>query len=298
MPQYSTEDLRSFIQTTKDIILPEAARSSATMLMETELKLLYVLARDHFRNEGHIIDAGCFLGGSTCALANGLLDNPRYRASPRKALIHSYDLFEVEPWTIGIYFSEGTKPKACFEQDYRRNITPFADLVDVRKGDIKDEPVFPDPIEILFIDIAKHYTTCDHVTRMFFPRLIPGQAIVVQQDYLWHDYTGWLPVTMEFFSDYFEIIGDTRINSVVFSYKKQIPERLLRRDIIASLSISEIDRLSERASSKYFDDAQKSVLAASRAQFIGILKRDRSWHKRWRYALGQWLRPSRPPTSA
>jgi hypothetical protein len=34
------------------------------------------------------------------------------------------------------------------------------------------------PSKILFIDIAKHYTTCDRVTRMFFPRLSPGQAIV------------------------------------------------------------------------------------------------------------------------
>jgi len=289
MPQQSTEDLRSFIRATKDIILPRRPSLPVTMLMDDELKLLYALARDHFRNEGHIIDAGCFLGGSTNALATGLLENPRYRARPRKALIHSYDVFQVERWTIGIYFPKGTKRKSSFEQDYRRNIMPFADLVDVRKGDIRDEPVFPEPVEILFIDIAKHYTTSDHVTRMFFPRLIPGHSIVVHQDYLWHDHTGWLPVTMEFFADYFEIIGDTRQNSVVFIYKKQIPEELLRQDVIASLSIAEIDRLSQRARSKYFDDEQKAVLAAGHAQFMGILERDRTWLGRWRSAVHQWL---------
>src|SRR5262249_54028049 len=101
--------------------------------------------------------------------------------------------------------------------------------------------------------------------------------------------TGWLPVTMEFFSDYFEIVGDTERNSVVFFYKKQIPEQLLQQDVIASLSIPEIDRLSGSASSKYFDEGQKAVLAASRAQFIDMLKRDRSWLGRWRGALHQWL---------
>src|SRR5688500_18477258 len=65
-----------------------------TMLQQQELQLLHWLASSYFRREGLIVDAGCFLGGSTCALARGLAENPL--AASHNKLIHSFDVFSTD----------------------------------------------------------------------------------------------------------------------------------------------------------------------------------------------------------
>lgn len=253
------------------VVLPDEVGRAQTMLMRTEQQLLYGLARDYFRNEGVIIDGGCFLGGSTLALASGLLANPLFQARPRREVIHSYDLFAVEPWTIGIYFPEGTPPATSFEAIFRENIAPFAGQVAVHPGDVKQAPVPDEPIEILFIDLAKHWETSDYVVRAFFPRLIPGKSIVVQQDYLYHVWTGWLPVTMEYFSEFFELVDHTEQNSAVFLYTRAAPPEAFARDVIQSLSRSEMRTLADRAIAR-FEPPQQKILRESREHFQGMLE--------------------------
>jgi len=48
-----------------------------TMLSEEEIRLLRWATHEYYEGEGEIIDAGCFLGGSTMALAEGLARNER-----------------------------------------------------------------------------------------------------------------------------------------------------------------------------------------------------------------------------
>jgi hypothetical protein len=244
------------------------------MLMRTEQQLLHGLARDHFRNEGVIVDAGCFLGGSTLALASGLRANPRFQAAPRPAVIHSYDLFTVEPWTIGVYFPKDTPETMSFEAVFRENIAPFADLVAVHPGDVTQAPVPDEPIEILFVDLAKHWTVSDYVVRAFFPRLVPGRSIVIQQDYLYNVWNGWLPVTMEYFSEFFELVDHTEQNSVVFLYTQAAPPEAFARDVIQSLSRAEMRALADRASAR-FEPPQQQILRESRDQFQELLQQAR-----------------------
>ena len=52
----------------RGVCLPPDAVGIPTMLSKTERKLLYTLAREYASGEGAIVDAGCFLGGSTAAL--------------------------------------------------------------------------------------------------------------------------------------------------------------------------------------------------------------------------------------
>jgi hypothetical protein len=254
----------------RSVNLQPSIRAAQTMLMATEQQLLYALAQRYFRNEGAIADAGCFLGGSTLALAQGVRDNPLYQKCPRGPVIHSYDLFIVEPWTIGIYFPKGTPLGTSFESIYRKNIAPFADLVEVHGGDVTQAALPRDPIEILFIDLAKHWTVNDYVVRAFFPKLIPGRSVVIQQDYLYHTWTGWLPVTMEHFSDFFEIVDHTGDNSVAFFYHTEIPQEKLQIDIIQSKTRSEIKDLANRAIAR-FTGHQRDILEQSRDQFQEML---------------------------
>lgn len=255
----------------REAALPESITAAQTMLMRTEQQMLYSLGKKFFQNKGCIVDAGCFLGGSTLALAQGVRDNAAYKANPRGAVIHSYDLFVVEPWTIGIYFPDGTPLGTSFEPIYRKNVSAFSDLINVHGGDVTRAALPSDEIEILFIDLAKHWTVNDYVVRAFFPKLIPGRSIVIQQDYLYHTWTGWLPITMEYFSDYFDIVDHTEDNSVAFFYHTKIPDEKLQIDVIQSLTRSKMKKLADGAIAR-FSGHQKDILEQSRDQFQEMLE--------------------------
>ena len=49
---------------------------------------------------------------------------------------------------------------------------------------------------MLFVDIAKTWALNDVVIEQFFPRLIPGRSVVVQQDYAFA-FRPWVAITME-----------------------------------------------------------------------------------------------------
>ena len=243
------------------------------MLMRIEQQLLFGLARDYFCNAGDIVDAGCFLGGSTLALAHGLLGNPNWLRNRRYRVIHSYDLFVVEPWTIGVYFPPETPLGTGFEPAYRENIAEVAHLVDVRAGDITASGPPAEPVEILFVDCAKHWVVNDYIVRAFFPLLVSGRSLVIQQDYLYPIYTGWLPVTMEYFSEYFEIVDHTELNSVVFRYRKRIPDVLLQQNLIQNMSTAEMRRLADAAIARFPGRQQREILEKSRDHLQGWLAR-------------------------
>jgi hypothetical protein len=262
---------KSVLPDWRSVQVPASVRGAKTMLMLTEQQMLYSLASEYFENKGSIVDAGCFLGGSTLALAQGVRDNPAYKQNPRGPVIHSYDLFVVEPWTIGIYFPKETPLGTSFESIYRENTAAFSDLLSVHPGDVTKAELPDGDIEILFIDLAKHWTVNDYVVKAFFPKLIPGKSIVIQQDYLFYTWTGWLPVTMEYFSEYFEIVDHTEQNSVAFQYVKQIPADKFKADVIASLTRSEMLDLANRAIARFPGRVQRDILEKSRDQFQEML---------------------------
>ena len=51
--------------------------TSRTMLNPEEQRMLRWIAREHYADQGAIVDAGCFLGGSTVSLAQGLREAKR-----------------------------------------------------------------------------------------------------------------------------------------------------------------------------------------------------------------------------
>jgi len=249
--------------------LPTACTKVQTMLIPEELRLLNYLAQDVYSGAGAIVDAGSFLGGSTVALAEGLRRNRRWTATSGKP-IHSYDRFEIEDWTRGLYFPENAPAGSSFREEFDRNIAPYADLVDVHAGDVLNQQWSGGPIEILFIDVAKHWTVCDWVTWQFFPHLIPGRSLVVQQDYLYHHWVAWLHVTMELYADYFEYVCDTEVNSAVFLNTKPIPESVLRRHSVESLPVDERCVLMDRAAAR-FEGRKRDLLVSAKAHFLGMM---------------------------
>jgi hypothetical protein len=199
-------------------------RPVKTMLLPEERKLLYFLASEHWEDRGSVIDAGCFVGGSTTALALGVRDRQQRTGVPPQRKIHSYDLFQAEEWTIGNLLPATFTPGQSFRPIFDENIRDIAELVEVHHGDITSRPWAGGPVEILFIDCAKTRQVCDFVTHQFFNALMPGRSIVIQQDYIWESWNAWIHITMEYYSDYFRILTFTDPNSVAFLYERKIPK--------------------------------------------------------------------------
>ena len=254
----------------RSVVVPHHLMAVPTMLLPSEIQLLYSIAQSYYSNTGVIVDAGCFLGGSTLALATGVMDNEHLNSYPSEHVIYSYDTFIVQSWMIGQYFSPGTQ---TFEPHFRSNISPYSSLVSVFSGDVTTASLPVRDIEILFIDLAKHWTLSDYIVQNFFPRLIPGKSLVIQQDYLFHYYSGWLPVVMEYLSDYFELIDHTVQNSAVFFYKNQAPLDLLSQYMTQSLSRHEMQKLSDRAIQR-FDRPQQLILSQAWDHFQQLLERE------------------------
>ncbi len=219
------------------------------------------------------MDAGCFLGGSTLPLAHGISENKAVSCRTDEPYIHSYDLFTVEPWTIGLYFSHRMPNGSSFKDVFLENVRAFDSLIEVHPGDLTKSAVPDRPIEILFIDLAKHWVVNDDLVHRFFPKLIPGHSIVVQQDYLFNSWCGWLAVTMEYFSEYFEIVDHTTFGSVAFFYHTEIPPDLLKENLIADLSRREITELGARAKAR-FSGQQKEILTAALDHFERVMEQE------------------------
>ena len=251
--------------------IPAGSAAVPTMLLPDELRLLNFLADDYYSGAGAIIDAGSFLGGSTLALAEGLRRNLRRRGRAEEKIIRSYDRFRVEDWTVGTFFPQTTAVGESFRDQFDRNIAHYADLIEVHEGDVRSLSWCGRPIEILFIDIAKHWTTCDWITWQFFPSLIPGRSIVVQQDYLYHHWVAWLHVTMEYYADYFEYVCDTGMNSVAFLHTRRIPPHVLREKTVESLSTEEKTDLMDRAAAR-FGGRQRELMQLAKEHFLEMLR--------------------------
>ena len=80
------------------------------------------------------------------------------------------------------------------------------------------------PIEFLFVDAMKSWTLANSIVHDFYPALIPGSSIVVQQDF-GSFYVYWLHLLTYRFREYFVPIYDLPCaSSVAFKYVKQIPD--------------------------------------------------------------------------
>ena len=224
-----------------DAPVPPEVDATPTMLSVEERTLLHVLARDYARGEGAIVDAGCFLGGSTVALASGLAANRRAR---RRGRVQTYDLFGMHPSFRADYPElvadiEGDSIRPRFEAV----VGPLLAHVDVHEGDICDASWAGGPVEILFVDICKSWEINDHVVREFFPALIPGRGVVIQQDLI-HEWLPYLTITMGLFADSFELVATVPWCSAVY---------LLTRAIPASAIPARLDALAPERKFELFD---------------------------------------------
>lgn len=143
------------------------------MLNLEELRMLRWLTSSYYAGQGAIIDGGCFLGGSTISLAEGLRD------SGRADKIDTYDLFIADEESASFYGNGQFVAGGSFRAQFDANVRPYVDLLTIHAGDIRRDPWNGGPIEIFFVDIAKTVSINDMLVSSFLTSLIPNRSIVV-----------------------------------------------------------------------------------------------------------------------
>ncbi|MBN8632627.1 MAG: hypothetical protein J0L76_17455 [Rhodobacterales bacterium] len=169
-----------------------------TMLTPEEGRLYHWLGR-RAQGVGATVDLGAYAGGSAARLLSGLeVSGPVFH-------LHSYDRFRSSRTFWARFMPDEPLPEAE-DADLlpvvRRHLAPWEGHVTLHVGDIGEMRWTGGPVEILAVDAAKGSAMADHIAAEFFPALVPGRSILVQQDYLMA-VQPWLPAQMVALRDCF-----------------------------------------------------------------------------------------------
>ncbi|QPH52461.1 class I SAM-dependent methyltransferase [Pontivivens ytuae] len=218
------------------------ARAVPTMLSLDERRAYLWLAEHWATGEGAMVDLGCFAGGSTAHLAEG------QRRAGRSGAIHAYDRFTISealkekhlyPAGIAPYEGEDLLGPA------RQLLAPWTDSIALHPGAIEEQVWDSTPIELLVMDASKTARTMDAMAKTFFPALIPGGSLIVQQDLL-HLKTPWVAVQMARMRKWVRPVGHAPRDTVIFEVTRPLDEvaitagrcrDLSDREMIAALEI-------------------------------------------------------------
>jgi hypothetical protein len=217
---------------------PPEVTAVPSMMSLPERSFLYNLARERYQGEGVIVDAGTFLGASTVSFGAGIKANPRLSeittafAKP----VRSFELAVVHKNMLTSLPRHGITKKLAVGDSFapflQRNIAPVRDLVALHLGDIIERGTVRDPIEILFLDVLKHEKISEFALGAYFPKLLAGRSIVIQQDYFF-DGLPFIRVHQEAFADAFEYLGEIG-SSAVFRCLRPIPAAEVRQRLTAT----------------------------------------------------------------
>ena len=234
------------------------------MISDQERAYLQEYAKKEFIGQGDIVDLGCWMGASSVALAKGLKKNREEKA--RNRVVHAYDIFVWEAWmdqcVVNTPLWGKYRPGDHFFEECEKRTRPWKDRIKFHPGDLTQIGWDGGPIEFLFIDAMKSWELANSIIIHFFPHLIPGQSIVVHQDFS-HFGTYWIHLVMYRLRDYFEPVKDIPKSwSLVFQYIKPIPDHLLNGGYhLASFSTDEIK--------KAFEYSGKMVSLEKQCQILG-----------------------------
>jgi SAM-dependent methyltransferase len=186
-------------------------------------------ARQTYTGKGEIVDLGCWLGSLTVPLAIGLQNNSQVKLD--HPCVHAYDIFQWADWmnrcVAKTPLQNKYKPGDSFIEEFTRQVKPWENLIKVYAGDLNKIGWQPNlPIEFLMVDAMKSWDETNSIIRDFFPSLIPGVSLMVQQDFV-HSLVPWIHLIMYRLKDYFEPVQYVPNSSMVFRYLRPLPPELV-----------------------------------------------------------------------
>lgn len=225
------------------IDLPAPLVDGRGMIFEDERRLLYTLTRDFYRGEGRIIDGGTYVGDSSLALGYGLKE----RNYPRTPIIDAFDLFIIDDLAVRRYWRASDAPDVSIKGGdsirflYDQRTASVADYIRVHEGDVTLTPWAGEPIEILFSDIDKGWHINDYILLSWFPSLIPGRSVLIQQDQV-QEYHVWVAITMEMLAGHFEWIDYVKFSSAVYRPVRAISTSDVQCCLSGNISPDDMER--------------------------------------------------------
>lgn len=254
---------------------PLSSLDTPSMMSIPERQFLFGLASRYYAGKGIIVDAGIFLGASTRCFGEGVRSNPACEEITQNwpQPIVSFERAIVNPNMPDFFKSHGLAFSAAqgesFEAELRRNIEPVKDLIDLRIGDFNDAAGVDSPVEILFLDILKGVRLSLHALRLFYPKLIPGRSIVIQQDYF-YERLPWIKTQQEALAAYFDFVGEIG-SSAIFLCTKEIP-RAAVDELDNDMTHTEQLRLASIAMQRSADPNRRFLMALSKTRLIRKLQ--------------------------
>ncbi|MEO0370274.1 MAG: hypothetical protein AAF231_02360 [Pseudomonadota bacterium] len=243
-----------FAQTPWDAFTPDTLGPAAlvpTMLNIKEQSFYVWLCREWAKGGGAIVDLGSFAGGSAACLAEGV-------AQARRAqVVAGYDKFGLQDYPgfkdrCAKYWAVPPASESRFDppqmpETAENDLLPLAELflkpwgdgVLLKKCQIEEVTWEGGPIEVLVMDASKTAATTDRMSATFFPHLIPGRSIVVQQDLLWWQQP-WIAAQMVLLSEYFVPVAYVPRYSVSFLCIKTPPADVMDGLRVADMRDGEI----------------------------------------------------------
>jgi hypothetical protein len=268
------------------------------MLGDEERRALWWLGRHHATGEGAVVDAGAFLGASAFCLASGAAADPV--PAKRRRLIHSYDYFSAIDDYVAQFITEKFRPTSAgdsYLDIFEWQTGRYKEYVTAYSGDFLQHKWDGQPIEILFIDIAKTPELNSHLIKNMFSCLIPEKTVVIQQDFYhcWHPH---IHISMEYLREYFEMVdGCVLWQSRIYRCTRPIPDAAIAELAAYAFSADEKRALLEAAADRESGDMKAMIETARLWQVLCDGDLDRFAHdeaafwRRWPRGSGAlWAR--------
>ena len=239
---------------------PSSLYLARGMLSKGEMQMLFSATSRFFSGRGLIVDAGAFAGMSAYCLAKGLKHNGDLVSDG--TVIHSFDIFKADDaytrdYLKNVFFTSqdvnGNRKEILYSPDVGEDFLDVfwhqnhdnRSLIEVHQGDFLEKSWGKGGIEILFVDVCKTLRLQSHLLSSFFPSLIPGESVVIQQDYH-HPYHPYIHVAMEVLEEYFQVLISQEGGSRVYLVKEIPPLSIINELIDYSYDAQTLNTIFER----------------------------------------------------
>jgi predicted O-methyltransferase YrrM len=258
-------DIRRVVRVAKEDadLVGAIVEEHGSMLSPAERAALYQLIRMVAPNDARVAELGTYLGGTT-RLFGEAFRRSGVRGEPR---IEVYDFFEHNAESRRSLRDHPLYNERDFFAIWQANTQPYTDLVDLRRGDLRDVAADGPPLWMLYVDIVKSDFLINPVMQRYLPRLTVG-GLLVHQDYF-HWQSPWVVYSTERIMDYLEVVGTASNHTMILRLREEIPVELLELDYLTGLDWTDKDLMMQRAIDR-FEGLRAGLLRISRLNLISI----------------------------
>jgi hypothetical protein len=247
------------------------------MVSPDEIAFFSESAARYAGKQGVIVDLGCWMGSTSIALAQGLL-NGSAMTDNREEKVLGIDRFVWEEWMgcapipYGLYHSGDS-----FLPEARRVARDHGGgVVELIQADLTLYEWKAGPIKILLIDAMKSEKLAGQIARNFYPSLMQG-SLLIHQDFK-HFYTTWIHLLQYQLREYFRLYRSvTGSGTAAFEVLAPIPrEAIDRATDFAKIPDDEIEASFRHSLDLVGPSDGANVAAAHVMHYVHLGRKDRA----------------------